>query len=180
MAVLGSWIRYLYALCTMLGIIACACCIFSSCGTDQEAMAVHFISEQYSYQHETHPSLSTGYLAVLTAADEATQSPAQKIVRRYSGDQGDVAVPSASRGSDMLRVSRFCSTLSISCARHHNCLSASPYSYESRLLSPGTLTCRVQRGSAASAVPSCCVQSDKLCLLAQLPSTERPLAFRCM
>ena len=86
-------------------------------------------------------------------------------------------MPSASRGSDMLRVSRFCSTLSISCVRRHKRLSASPHSYGSRL-SPGTLTCPVLPGSAARAAPSCYVQREMLCLLASLPITERATGFQ--
>ena len=105
-------------------------------------MAVHFIYEHCSYQPVTHYSLTTGCLAMLTAADEATHCSVMcRDFQWISGDQGDVAVPSASRGSDMLRVSRFCSTLSISCVTHHERLSASLHSYDSHSLPPGRLTC---------------------------------------
>lgn len=105
-------------------------------------MAVHFIYEHCSYQPVTHYSLATGCLAVLTAADEAIHCSVMcGDFRWISGDQGDVAVPSASRGSDMLRVSRFCSTLSISCVTHHERSSARLHSYDSHSLPPGRLTC---------------------------------------
>ena len=134
---------------TMLGILACACCMFSFCFVNQEDMAVLLISEHCKYQQQTHHKLAKGSWCSQQSMMRLIALLQHKDFWWSSGDQGDVAVPSASKGSDMLRVSRLCSTLSISCVTHHESLSTSQQIIKSRPMPPHTLTCLILPGSAA-------------------------------